>query len=364
MARLDAFLQLGREQGCSDIHLAVGIPPMLRMYGELIAVKYRNLGEEELQALIDEILSDTQRTAFASGKDLDLSYTGEGAGRFRVNLFRKLGGIGASFRVIPSEIPSLDSLGLPEVVKSLTLHHQGLVLVTGAAGKGKSTTLAAMIDHLNSTRRLNIITLEDPVEFVHRSKMSLVVQREVGTHVGSFAEGVRAALREDPDIILVGELRDTETITLAMIAAETGHLVLGTLHTTSATKTLDRILDALPLEQRAQGTVFLAQGLRGIVSQSLVRTADGRGRRAITEVLVMTPAIANLIVSGKIFQIPSMLQTGKDLGMQLMDRALLDALHKKEIDPDDAYRCATDKRPFQRFVTDPNLLPRVSMVGG
>ncbi len=364
MARLDAFLQLGREQGCSDVHLAVGRPPMLRMYGELVAVKYRNLGGEELEALVDEILTDGQRATFAAGQDLDFSYAGDGVGRFRVNLFRKLGGIGASFRVIPSEIPSLDSLRLPPVVKSLTLHHQGLVLVTGAAGTGKSTTLAAMIDHLNSTRRLNIITLEDPIEFVHTSKMSLVVQREIGTHVGSFAEGVRAALREDPDIILVGEMRDTETITLAMIAAETGHLVFGTLHTTSATKTLDRILDALPPEQRGQGTVFLAQGLRGIVSQHLVRTADGRGRRAVPEILIMTPAIANLIVSGKVFQIPSMLQTGKDYGMQLMDGALLEALHRKEIDADDAYRCATDKRPFQRFVTDPNLLPRVSMVGG
>jgi len=364
MARLDAFLQLGREQGCSDVHLAVGMPPLLRMHGELMPVKYRNLGDEELQALIDEILTEPQRVAFAAGNDVDFSYAGEGVGRFRANLFRKLGGIGASFRVIPSEIPSLDSLGLPPVVKNLTHHHQGLILVTGAAGTGKSTTLAAMIDHLNSTRRLNIITLEDPIEFVHRSKMSLVVQREVGTHVASFAEGVRASLREDPDIILVGEMRDTETITLAMIAAETGHLVLGTLHTTSATKTLDRILDALPTEQRAQGTVFLAQGLRGIVSQTLVRTADGRGRRAMAEILVMTPAIANLITSGKVFQIPSMLQTGKDVGMQLMDRALLESLQKKEIDPDDAYRCATDKRAFQRFVTDPNLLPRVSMVGG
>jgi twitching motility protein PilT len=364
MARLDAFLQLGREQGCSDIHLAVGLPPLLRMHGELMPVKYRNLGQDELQGLIDEILTETQRAAFASGKDLDFSYTGEGAGRFRVNLFRKLGGVGASFRVIPAQIPSLDSLGLPPAVKQFTQHHQGLVLVTGAAGTGKSTTLAAMVDHLNSTRRLNIITLEDPVEFVHASKTSLVVQREVGTHVGSFAEGVRAALREDPDVILVGEMRDTETIMLAMVAAETGHLVLGTLHTSSATKTLDRILDALPGEQRAQGTVFLAQGLRGIVSQTLVRTADGRGRRAMAEVLVMTTAIANFILSGKIFQIPSALQTGKELGMQLMDRALLDALNKKEIDPDDAYRCAVDKRMFQRFVTDADLLPRVSMVGG
>lgn len=364
MARLDAFLQLGKEQGCSDIHLAVGIPPTLRMHGELMPVKYRHLREDELHALIDEILTDSQRATFAAGQDLDFSYTNEGVGRFRVNLFRTQGGVGASFRVIPGQISSLNALGLPPVVEHLTRHHQGLILVTGAGGTGKTTTLAAMIDHLNSTRPLNIITLEDPIEFVHKSKLGLVVQREIGTHVGSFAEGVRAALREDPDIILVGELRDTETITLAMIAAETGHLVFGTLHTTSATKTLDRILDALPAEQRGQGTVFLAQSLRGVVSQNLVRTADGRGRRVIVEVLVMTPAIGNLLASGKVFQIPSMLQTGKDLGMQLMDQALLDALQKKEIDPDDAYRYAGDKRPFQRFITDPNLLPRVNMAGG
>jgi twitching motility protein PilT len=364
MARVDAFLQLGREQGCSDIHLAVGIPPTLRLHGELIPVKYRDLAEDELRGLIEEIMTEPQRAAFASGRDLDFSYAGAEAGRFRVNVFRKLGGMGASFRVIPSQSPSLESLGLPPVVKNLTRHHQGLLLVTGATGTGKSTTLAAMIDHINSTRRLNIITLEDPIEFVHPSKMCLVVQREVGTHVGSFAEGLQAALREDPDIILVGELRDVETITLAMTAAETGHLVLGTLHTTSATKTLDRILDAMPAEQRTQGAMFLAQSLRGVVSQALLRTADGRGRKAIVEVLVMTTAISNLIVSGKVFQVPSMLQTGKDSGMQLMDQALLEGLQRKEIDPDDAYRCAADKRPFQRFVTDPGLLPKVNLVSG
>ncbi len=364
MPRLDAFLQLGKEQGCSDIHLAVGLPPMLRMHGELMPVKYRTLGPEELQGLLDEILNERQRADFAAGKDLDFSYAGEGVGRFRVNLFRKLVGIGASFRVIPSQVPGLDALGLPPVIKQLMRHDNGMILVTGSSGTGKSTTLAAMIDHLNSTRPLNIITLEDPIEFVHKSKGSLIIQREVGTHVGSFAEGVRAALREDPDIILVGEMRDTETITLAMVAAETGHLVFGTLHTTSATKTLDRILDALPVEQRGQGTVFLAQRLRGVVSQNLVRTADGRGRKAVVEVLVMTPAIANLVASAKVFQIPSMMQTGRDLGMQLMDQALLEAVQKKEIDPDDAYGCATDKRLFQRFVTDPNLLPRVNIVGG
>jgi twitching motility protein PilT len=363
MARVDAFLQLGREQGCSDVHLAVGVPPMLRLYGELIPVKYRDLGRDELQGLVYEILSDAQRAEFEGGADLDFSYVRQGIGRFRVNLFRKLGGLGVTFRVIPTETPGLDSLGLPPTVKKLTDLHQGLVLVTGATGTGKSTTLAAMIDHINSTRRLNIITLEDPVEFVHPSKMSLVVQREVGVHVESFAEGLRAALREDPDVILVGELRDTETVIMAMIAAETGHLVLGTLHTTSAAKTLDRIIDALPAEQKAQGTIFLSQSLRGVVSQVLVRKGDGRGRKAVAEVMVMTPAIANLINTGKVFQIPSVIQTGRDLGMQLMDQALLEALQRKEIDPDDAYSHATDKKQFQRFVTDPSLLPKVSLVG-
>ncbi len=364
MARLDAFLQLGKEQGCSDIHLAVGVPPLLRMFGQLVPVKYRDLGREELQGLLHEILTDSQRAKFESGADLDFSYSQDGIGRFRVNLYRKVGGVGASFRVIPEQIPGLDSLGLPAVVKKLAGLHQGLVLVTGATGMGKSTTLAAMIDHLNSNRRLNIITLEDPIEFRHDSKMSLVVQREIGTHVASFAEGLRSALREDPDVILVGELRDTETITMAMIAAETGHLVLGTLHTTNATKTIDRIIDALPSEQKAQGTSFLSQSLRGVVSQALVRSADGRGRKAIAEILVMTHAIANLILTSKVFQIPASIQTGKDLGMQLLDQALLEALQRKEIDPNDAYRHAQDKQQIQRFVTDPELLPKVNLVGG
>jgi twitching motility protein PilT len=265
---------------------------------------------------------------------------------------------------VPEQIPTLDALGLPPVVKRLANLHQGLVLVTGATAMGKSTTLAAMIDLLNSSHRLNIITLEDPIEFRHESKMSLIVQREIGTHVSSFAEGLRAGLREDPDVILVGELRDTETIRMAMMAAETGHLVLGTLHTTSATKTIDRIIDALPTEQKAQGTTFLAQSLRGVISQALVRTADGRGRKAVAEIMVITHAISNMILNGKVFQIPAAIQTGKDLGMQLLDQALLEALQKKEIDPNDAYRHAQDKQQFQRFVTDPDLLPKVNLVGG
>jgi twitching motility protein PilT len=218
-----------------------------------------------------------------------------------------------------------------------------------------------MIDWLNRNRKFNIITLEDPIEYMHESKASLVVQRSVGLHVESFANGLREALREDPDVILVGELRDPETISLAMTAAETGHLVLGTLHTSSAVKTLDRIIDAMPAEQKAQAATFLGQHLKGVISQVLVRTPDGRGRKAILEILVNTPGIANLIMERKIFQIPSSVQTGRELGMQLMDQALLDAIKNKEIDPDDAYVNATDKKLFQRFVTNPELLPQVSL---
>jgi twitching motility protein PilT len=363
MARLDAFLQLAREQGCSDIHLAVGVPPMLRLHGELVPVKYRDLGAEELETLLTEILTDQQWAVFSAGTDLDFSYTRESLGRFRVNLFRTIHGLRVTIRVVPAVIPGLTTLGLPPIIQKLTDHHQGLILVTGATGTGKSTTLAAMIDYLNSTRKLNIITLEDPIEYLHHSKKSLIVQREIGTHVGSFTEGLRAALREDPDVILVGELRDAETILLAMTAAETGHLVLGTLHTTSATKTLERIIDAAPAEQKGQVTISLAQSLHGAISQTLVRTADGRGRKAMVEVLVMTPAIGHLLLNDKIFQIPMKLETGRHLGMQLLDQALLEAIHQKQIDPDDAYRHAQDKKQFQRFVTDPTLLPKISLVG-
>ncbi len=363
MARIDAFLQLGREQRCSDIHLTVGAPPLLRLYGDLIPVKYRALTTDELTGLLQDILTETQWATFNNGTDLDFSYARAGLGRFRVNVFHKTDGIGATFRVIPSQVPALESLGLPPVVTRLAEVHQGLVLVTGATGTGKSTTLAAMLDHLNSTKKYHMITLEDPIEFIHTSKMSLIVQREVGTHVGSFAEGLRAALREDPDIILVGELRDADTIAMALMAAETGHLVLGTLHTTSATKTLERIIDATPSEQKAQVTNALAQLLHGVISQTLVKTADGRSRKAMLEILVMTPAISNLLSSGKIFQIPMKLETGRNLGMQLLDQALIEAVHKKEIDPDDAYLRAQDKKPFQRFVTDPHLLPKISLVG-
>ena len=361
MPRINAFLKLGREQGCSDIHLAVGSPPMIRLHGDLIPIKYRELSADELESLLLEILTDEQKEQFNAGQDLDFSYDDPEVGRFRVNLFRKVTGIGATMRVIAPTIPRLSDLNLPPVVEEFLHHNQGIILVTGATGTGKTTTLAAMINWLNCNRKYNIITLEDPIKYVHKSQQSLVVQREVGTHVESFAEGLRSALREDPDVILVGELRDPVTISMAMTAAETGHLVLGTLHTTSAVKTLDRIIDAMPAEQKAQAAIFLAQHLRGVISQKLVRTADGRGRRAMLEIMVNTPAIAHLILGRKIFQIPSLLQTGREQGMQLMDQALMDALKAKEIDPDDAYIHATDKKQFQRFVTNPDLLPQVNL---
>lgn len=356
MARIDAFLKLGLAQGCSDVHLAVGVPPMLRMNGDLMPIKFRQLSDTELETYIAEVLTTKQKERLEEGHDLDFSYVGEESGRFRVNVFRKETGIGAVFRHIPGAVPKLDDLKVPQILKKFCDYHQGMVLVTGSTGTGKSTTLAAMIDHLNETRNLNIISLEDPIEFVHPSKNCQVIQREVGTHVRSFADGVRSAMREDPDVILVGELRDAETISMAMTAAETGHLVLGTLHTTGAVKTIDRIIDALPGELREQTKGFLSMSLKAVVTQVLVKTPDGRGRRAVLEILVNNRAISKLISTDQTHQIPSQLQTGKNAGMQILDQALLEAIQAKEIDPDDAIRYANDKKKFQRFVTDTEMV--------
>jgi len=359
MPRIDSFLKLGLAQGCSDVHLAVGIPPMLRMNGDLLPIKFRELADTELESYVMEILSDSQKDVFYEGKDLDFSYVSEEGGRFRVNLFHKDTGIGAVFRHIPNEVPTLEQLNVPAVIETFCDYHQGMVLVTGSTGTGKSTTLAAMVDHLNKTRSLNIISLEDPIEFVHPSKKSQVIQRELGTHLTSFADGVRSAMREDPDVILVGEMRDAETISMAMTAAETGHLVLGTLHTTGAVKTIDRVIDALPGELREQTKSFLAQSLKAVVTQVLCKTPDGRGRKAIMEILINNRAISKLIKTDQSHQIPAQLQMGKDVGMQMMDQALLAAIEAQEVDPDDAFRYALDKKRFQRFVTDSAILPTI-----
>jgi twitching motility protein PilT len=334
---------------------------MLRLRGDLLPIKFRDLSPAELESYVTEILTPTQNKVFRDGHDLDFSYVSSDGGRFRVNVFRKETGPGAVFRFIPAEVPTIESLGLPPIVKQFCDHHQGMVLVTGATGTGKSTTLAAMIDFLNSTRKMNIISLEDPIEFVHQCKNSQIVQRELGTHLPSFSAGVRAALREDPDVILVGEMRDAATISMAMTAAETGHLVLGTLHTTGAVKSIDRIIDALPAQQREQTKSFLSQSLVAVITQVLVKTADGQRRKAIHEILVQNKAIARLIMSDQTHLIPSQLQTGKEVGMQLMDQALLEAIQRREIDPDDAYRFTTDKKQFARFVTYTGILPKLDL---
>jgi twitching motility protein PilT len=364
MARIDAFLKLGTDQGCSDIHFAVGLPPLLRMHGDLMPIKFRDLSQAELEGYIVEIVSKPNQDRLRKGHDVDFSYVSSNGGRFRVNVFRKDTGIGATFRAIPADPPSLDKLGLPPIVKKLCDHHQGMILVTGSTGTGKSTTLAAMIDHLNSTRKLNIISLEDPIEFVHKSKGSQIIQRELNTHLPTFSEGVRAAMREDPDVILVGELRDADTIRWAMTAAETGHLVLGTLHTTGAVKTIDRVVDALPADEREQTKSFLSQSLIAVITQVLVKTADQRGRKAVCEVMVLTRAIGKLIMTDQTHQIPTQLQTGKDLGMQMLGQALLQNVQAKEIDPDDAYVYASDKRLFSKFVTDTTVLPKFDLAPG
>ena len=359
MPRIDSFLKLGLAQGCSDVHLAVGVPPMLRMHGDLMPIKFRELADTELENYVMEILSDSQKDTFYNGHDLDFSYVAEEGGRFRVNLFHKDSGVGAVFRHIPNEVPTLEKLNVPDVISQFCDYHQGMVLVTGSTGTGKSTTLAAMIDLLNSSRNLNIISLEDPIEFEHPSKKSKVIQRELCTHLTSFADGVRSAMREDPDVILVGEMRDADTISMAMTAAETGHLVLGTMHTNGAVKTIDRIIDALPGELREQTKSFLAQSLKAVVSQVLVKTPDGRGRKAVMEILVNNRAIAKLIMTDQTHQVPAQLQMGKDIGMQLMDQALLEAIQNNEVDPDDAFRYAQEKKRFQRFVTDSSIMPVV-----
>ncbi len=364
MARIDAFLKLGTDQGCSDIHFAVGIPPMLRMYGDLMPVKFRDLSQAELEGYIAEITTKAQQEHLRRGLDLDFSYVSSMGGRFRANVYRKDTGVGATFRAIPTEVPSLESLKLPPIIQKLCDNHQGMILVTGSTGTGKSTTLAAMIDYLNRHRRLNIISLEDPIEFVHRSKQSQVIQRELHTHLPSFSEGVRASLREDPDVILVGEMRDAETIRWAMTAAETGHLVLGTLHTTSAVKTIDRVVDALPADEREQTKSFMSQSLLAVITQVLVKSADLRGRRAMCEIMTITRAIGKLIMTDQTHQIPAQLQTGRDLGMQSMDQALLAGITAKDIDADDAYVYCSDKRLFSKYVTDTSILPKLDLAQG
>ncbi|MGI9188880.1 MAG: type IV pilus twitching motility protein PilT [Longimicrobiaceae bacterium] len=350
MAQIDQFLKLLVQQGGSDLHLSCGSPPVLRVDGELQRVRFRELTATDLKALLLEIMTPPQREEFATGRDLDFAYELEGTARFRGNAFLQHRGMGAGFRVIPAEILSADQLGLPPAIRDFTTLRKGLVLVTGPTGSGKSTTLAAMIDLINESRPEHIITIEDPIEFVHQNKRALVNQREVGRHTDSFTTALRAALREDPDVILVGEMRDVETISLGLTAAETGHLVFATLHTNSAHKTIDRIIDTFPADRQEQVRAMLAESLRGVVAQQLLRKKGG-GRVAAHEILVGTPAVANLIREAKTFQIPSVIQTGKKDGMVQMDQSLLALLMAGSVEPEEAYGRAHEKALFKQYLS-------------
>jgi twitching motility protein PilT len=327
MATLEQLLAETETRGGSDLHLSAGQPPMVRVDGDLTRLEQPTLTSEDVLALVRTVMSPFDRERFEQHHDADFACQLAGSGRFRVNVFMQGRGAGAVFRSIPTKIPSLDQLGAPPTFKELCKRERGLVLVTGPTGSGKSTTLAAMVNEINQTWDAHILTVEDPVEFVHESQRCLVNQREVGPHTDSFAAALKAALREDPDVILVGELRDLETMALALTAAETGHLVFGTLHTSSAAKTVDRIIDAFPGEQQSQVRAMLSESLEAVIAQTLLKKKGG-GRVAAHEVLIGVPAIRNLIREGKLHQIPSMMQTGQRIGMQTIDMAYADLVKR------------------------------------
>lgn len=343
MAQIDKLFHLLAERKGSDLHISVGAPPIIRISGELTRVTPNNLPQEDTKKLLYEIMSPYQQKRFEEEKELDFAYSVQGLARFRANIFMQNRGIAAVFRIIPEKIMTIEELNCPPQLLTFAKLHKGLVLVTGPTGSGKSTTLAALIDYVNRTRPDHIITIEDPIEFVHPNKKCLVNQRELGSHTDSFAAALRSALREDPDVILVGEMRDLETIGLAISAAETGHLVFGTLHTSSAAKTIDRIIDVFPSGQQGQIRSQLSETLKGVVAQTLLKRVGG-GRIAAIEILVGNPAIGNLIREGKTFQIPSILQTSRSEGMQTLDMALFELYDKKLITAEMCIDHSVDKK--------------------
>lgn len=353
MAKIDAFFKLMNDQGASDLHLAAGQPPALRIRGDVERIKYKVLDNDSLRAMLYEIAPEDKVKVFEETGDVDFGYEIPGLARYRANFFMHKNGVGAVFREIPSTIMTAEDLGLPPVISKLASLPRGLVLVTGPTGSGKSTTLAAIVDVANRSRKDHIITIEDPIEFVHKSQGCIVNQREIGLHTNSFHSALRGALREDPDIILVGELRDLETISLAIEAASTGHLVFGTLHTTSAPKTVDRVIEVFPANQQSQIRSTLSDGLRAVVAQVLFKRIDTKGRVPALEILIATPAARNLIREAKTHQLPSVMQTGKRYGMQLLDDAIMDLFNKGYISGDDAYLKANEKSRFRPLLKNP-----------
>ncbi|MFW5637333.1 MAG: type IV pilus twitching motility protein PilT [Thermodesulfobacteriota bacterium] len=353
MAKIDAFFKLMNDQGASDLHLVSGQPPALRLRGDIERVKYKVLDNDGLKAMLYEIAPEDKIKVFEETGDVDFGYEIPGLARYRANFFMQKNGCAAVFREIPSTILTVEQLGLPPVIAKLANLPRGLILVTGPTGSGKSTTLAAIIDEANKTRKDHILTIEDPVEFVHTSQGCIINHREVGTHTTTFSAALRGALREDPDIILVGELRDLETISLAVEAASTGHLVFGTLHTNSAAKTVDRMIEIFPANQQQQIRSTLSDGIRGIICQSLFKRIDVKGRVAALEICIATPAVRNLVRENKTYQIPSVMQTGKKYGMQLLDDAIMELMEKGKISSDEAYMKSNEKSRFRPFLKNP-----------
>ena len=354
MAKIDEFFREVMEKGASDLHMVVGFPPMLRISGELVHTERPVLTSESNKEILFEILKSEQQEVFEKNRDFDMAYEIKGLARFRCNFLYQHRGVGAVFRIIPSEILTMEQLNLPEAVKTIAEFNRGMVLVTGPTGSGKSTTLAAMIDHINNIRDAHIITIEDPLEFVHPNKRCLFTQREIGSHAKSFSEALRVASREDPDIILVGEMRDLTTISLALTCAELGILVFGTLHTNSAAKTIDRIINAFPAEQQEQTRTMLADSLKAVVAQQLMKKKGG-GRCAANEILIGSPALASMIREGKITQIQSLMQTGTSVGMQTMDQHLMRLIDEDKITPEAAYEKAIDKNVFINMLDEEPL---------
>ncbi len=346
MARIEALLKEMIAADASDLHMVPGRPPIFRLRGELVETKHKQLSHKLNEQLLFEMLTPEQQKQLRTTRELDSSYQMGNDSRFRCNYFYGMRGISAVFRNIPTKILSLEQLGMPKGVEKLVNIDKGLVLVVGPTGSGKSTTLAAVIDEVNSTKEAHILTIEDPLEFVHQNKKSIITQREVGTHTHSFADALKVATREDPDLILVGEMRDLETISLALTCAELGILVYGTLHTNSAVKTIDRIINAFPSTQQNQIRAGLSESLSGVLAQQLLQTADGKGRCAAVEILISSAGVGNLIREGKLPQIDSLIQTGTGEGMQTMDQALQALLEAGKITPVAAYYKAIDKSLF------------------